>query len=226
MSERAVRVLVVDEEQALSDVIRLALQLEGWSVDVAASGTAALTAVTTTHPDIILLDMMLPDMIGTEVVARLREGGITTPVVFLTGRASLDDRLAGFGAGGDEYITKPFGLDELVFRLEPIVRRLGLGPHSRTLGDLLFDESTSEVWRDGERMVITPLEFEMLRVLYDNGGTAVSLGSIVRSVAAKGIRLPRELAQRLLERMGTTLNANRRPVLHAASPGEWMLATA
>ena len=223
MTERPVRILVVDEDEALTHVVTLALQLEGWHVQVAGSGIEALVASAMFEPDIILLDIDLPDMAGTSVAAQLREQGLTTPVVFLTGRSTHDDRMAAFGAGGDEYVTKPFGLEELVFRLQPIVRRLGLGPHSRTFATLVLDEATSEVWRGDERIVITPLEFEMLRVLMDEPEKAQSLGSIVRKVTARGIRLPRELAQRLLERMRQSLNATGTELLRIVE-GEWVLS--
>ena len=126
MTERSVRILVVDEEEPLTHVLSLALSLEGWEVRVAPDGQFALAAVAEFAPDIVLLDMMLPDTSGTDVVAALRADGVTTPVIFLTGRAAIEDRIAAYVAGGDDYVTKPFGLEEIIERLRPLVEKLGL----------------------------------------------------------------------------------------------------
>jgi len=126
MTERSARILVVDEEEPLTHVLSLALSLEGWEVRVAPDGVSALAAVADFEPDIVLLDMMLPDTTGTDVVAALRAAGVTTPVVFLTGRATTEDRIAAYSAGADDYLTKPFGLEEVIERLRPMVDRLDL----------------------------------------------------------------------------------------------------
>jgi len=159
---RPVRILIVDEEGGLTDVVRRALHLEGWDTSVAPTGADALIAVPVFAPDIILLDMMLPDLRGTEVAAQLRAAGLATPIVFVTGRTEHEDRMAAFAAGADEYLTKPFGLDELVATLEPIVRRLGLTEHSRRVGDVVIDTLTNEAWRGDERLFLTPGELGRL----------------------------------------------------------------
>ena len=159
---RPVRILIVDEEGGLTDVVRRALALEGWVTSVAPTGADALVAVTEFDPDIILLDMMLPDVRGTEVSSRLRAEGVETPIVFLTGRSEHEDRMAAFAAGADDYITKPFGLDALVVTLQPIVRRLGLTQHSRRVGDVVIDISTNEAWRGEERLFLSPRELHEL----------------------------------------------------------------
>lgn len=226
MTTRAVRILIVDEEEPLTHVLELALSLEGWEVRVAPDGATALAAVSEFRPDLVLLDMMLPDTVGTEVVAALRADGVTTPVVFLTGRASLEDRIAGYAAGGDDYITKPFGLEEVIDHLRPIVRRLGLAPTSRRYADLVLDESTSEVWRGDERVPLTPMEFEMLRALLEQPDSPQSLGQILRALMVRGTRVPRELAQRMLDRMRSLVNGDRAPLVHVDAAGGWMLASA
>ncbi len=221
---RAVRILVVDEEEPLTHVLRLALELEGWEVKVVPTGSGAITAVPEFEPDIVLLDMMLPDLRGTEVVAALRASGVTTPVVFLTGRASTDDRIAGYAAGADDYITKPFGLEEVVDHLRPLVRRLGLAPTSKVYADLVLDDSTAEVWRGDERIPLTPIEFEMLRALLEKHDSPLTLGQVLRELAVRGTRVPRELAQRMLDRMRTLVNSDGRPLVHMVGAGGWMLA--
>jgi DNA-binding response OmpR family regulator len=216
----------VDEEEPLTDLLTLALGLEGWTVRVASDGAAALTAVDEFEPDIVLLDIMLPDTSGTDVVASLRARGVRTPVVFLTGRATQEDRMAGYAAGGDEYLTKPFGLDEVVERLHPILRRLGLAPSSRRYADLVLDDSTGQVWRDTEHIPLTPLEFEMLRALVDDAESRMSLGQVLRALAVRGARVPREFAVRMLERMRSLVNSDRPPLVHSHADGSWMLAIA
>ncbi len=221
-----VRVLVVDEEEPLTHVLTLALQLEEWSVRVVADGASVAAAVNDFEPHIILLDMMLPDTTGVEVVARLREAGVATPVVFLTGRASDEDRLAAYAAGGDDYITKPFGLEAVVDRLKPIVRRLGLAPTSRRYADLVLDDATDEVWRGDERIVLAPLEVEVLRALVASAEQPQSLVDVLRSVTARGARIPRELALRMLERVRRIVNGTRAPLVHLIGVDRWMIAAA
>lgn len=225
MSTRAVRILVVDEEEPLTHVLSLALSLEGWEVRVASDGAAALAAVSDFEPDIVLLDMMLPDTRGTEVVAALRADGVQTPVVFLTGRAETEDRMAGYAAGGDDYLTKPFGLEEVVEHLRPLVRRLGLAPTSRRYADLVLDESTAEVWRGDERIPLTPIEFEMLRALVDRPDAPQTLGHVLRALTVRGARVPREIGQKMFDRMRTLINGDRAPLVVPAADG-WVLATA
>ncbi|MBG6056163.1 DNA-binding response OmpR family regulator [Salinibacterium sp. CAN_S4] len=226
MTSRPVRILVVDEEEPLTDIVSMTLGLEGWDVAVARDGASAFDLIASGAPDIVLMDVTLPDMRGTEVVAALRAEGNAVPVVFLTGRASLEDRMDGFAAGGDDYVTKPFSLDELVDRLNPVVRRLGLAPSSRRYADLVLDEVTAEVWRADERVVLTPMEVEMLRALLDQPGTTLSLGQVLRAVMVRGVRIPREIGVRMLERMRSAVNAGQPPLVHVDARDGWFLAAA
>lgn len=123
----ALTVFVVDEEEPITRLLSIALGLEGWSVLRFATGTDAVTAAIADPPDAILLDMMLPDISGVEVVTKIRAAGVETPILLLTGRSSLDDRMAAFGAGADDYITKPFALDEVVKTVRATFRRQGKG---------------------------------------------------------------------------------------------------
>lgn len=221
---RPARILLVDEEEPLTHVLSMAVELEGWHARVAPSGASAIAAIAEFDPDIVLLDMGLPDMPGTQVAEYMRSFGITTPVIFLTGRATHEDRIAGFAAGADDYVTKPFGLDELVEHLQPIVRRLGLSPSSRRIGDLVLDDATSQVWRDGQFIPLTPLEFEMLRELADRPGTRMTVGQLLRATAARGVRVPREFIQRMLERVRTLINGDRSALVFGDDVSGWMLA--
>lgn len=223
---RPARILIVDEEQTLTHVLTLALELEGWQVRVAPTGAEAVAAVGDFDPDVVLLDMGLPDMPGTRIAEYLRSVGVTTPVIFLTGRASHEDRVAGFAAGGDDYITKPFGLEEIVEHLYPIVRRLGLTPASRRVADLVLDDTTSQAWRGGQFIPLTPLEYEMLRALAEKTGTRMTVGQLLRATAVRGVRVPREFITRMLERIRTLVNADRTALVHGDDTTGWMLVEA
>lgn len=169
----AVRVLLVDDEPALCDILAMALRHEGWDVTTALTGREALRAAKISVPDVIVLDVMLPDLDGTDVLIRMRESGIAAPVLFLTAKDALADRLVGLNAGGDDYVTKPFDLDELIARLQGLVRRtVRVGAESTgpmvVVGDLTLDEESREVTRAGVYIELSPTEFELLRYLMHN----------------------------------------------------------
>ena len=148
---RPIRVLVVDDEQTLSELVGLALRYEGWDVRTAADGLSAIAAAREFRPDLVVLDVMLPDIDGLEVLRRLRADIERMPVLFLTARDDVSDRIAGLTAGGDDYVTKPFSIEELVLRLRALLRRshLALTTDSSTIvvGDLVLDEDSREVRR-------------------------------------------------------------------------------
>ncbi len=217
---RPVRILLVDEEEAFTHVVRLALELEGWEVRTAHSAAAALAD--RSRPDIVLLDMMLPDGLGTEVVAAMRESGSRAVVVFVTGRAEHDQRAAAYAAGADGYLTKPFSLEEVVDHLQVVVRRLGLAESSRVAGDLVLDVESGMAWRAGELLALTSLEFELLRELLERPGARPTTAELVRAVTARGIRIPREFVARMLARIRAAVNGVGRPLLVGDDAG-WQL---
>jgi len=163
------RVLVVDDEETLSELVGLALRYEGWDVRAAADGLSAIAAAREFRPDLVVLDVMLPDIDGLEVLRRLRAEIERVPVLFLTARDDVSDRIAGLTAGGDDYLTKPFSIEELVLRLRALLRRspLALTSESSTIvvGDLVLDEDSREVRRGGDLIALTATEFELLRFL-------------------------------------------------------------
>src|SRR6478752_5313253 len=169
---RAIRVLVVDDEQTLSELVSLALRYEGWDVRTAADGASAVAAARDFRPDLVVLDVMLPDIDGLSVLRRMRADMDRTPVLFLTARDALEDRIAGLTAGGDDYVTKPFSIEELVLRLRALLRRshLALTTDSSTIvvGDLMLDEDAREVRRGDDLISLTATEFELLRFLMRN----------------------------------------------------------
>jgi two-component system, OmpR family, response regulator len=165
------RVLVVDDEPNIVDVVTMALRFQGFEVASAATGAEAMTAVSRFRPDLILLDVMLPDMEGFDVARRLGADRSRVPIIFLTARDATDDKIRGLTLGGDDYVTKPFSLEELVARIRTILRRAGLAePESSrlTFEDIELDEDTREVTRAGVHVDLTATEYRLLRYLLLN----------------------------------------------------------
>jgi two-component system, OmpR family, response regulator len=177
------RILVVDDEAYITDLVRMALRYEGFEVATAASGQEALTVAGAFRPDLVVLDIMLPDMEGLEVCRRLRADA-EVPVVFLTARDATEDKVAGLTVGGDDYVTKPFSLEELVARIRAVLRRTRPEPSPGRLAfaDLELDEDTHEVWRQGAPIQLTATEFKLLRYLVRNARRVVSKAQILDSV--------------------------------------------
>jgi two-component system, OmpR family, response regulator len=165
------RVLVVDDEANLAEVVTMALRFQGFDVQSAGSGREALAAVRTFKPHLVVLDVMLPDMEGFEVAARLGAQRADVPIIFLTARDTTEDKIRGLSGGGDDYMTKPFSLEELIARVRAILRRTGrAAPESSrlTFEDLELDEDTREVMRGGELIELTATEYRLLRYLLLN----------------------------------------------------------
>jgi two-component system OmpR family response regulator len=177
-------VLVVDDEPLITDLLAAALRFEGFDVRVASNGSDALDLCRSTRFDMVLLDVMLPDIEGTDVCRRLREGGNRVPVVFLTARDATEDKVAGLSVG-DDYVTKPFSLDELVARVWAVLRRSG---HEQSRGselrfsDLVMDVDTREVWRAGTEIELTATEFNVLQYLLENARRVVSKSELLDQV--------------------------------------------
>jgi two-component system, OmpR family, response regulator len=165
------RVLVVDDEPNLVEVLTMALRFQGFTVESAGNGREALVAVTSFKPHLMVLDVMLPDMEGFDVAARLGAQRASVPIIFLTARDATEDKIRGLSGGGDDYMTKPFSLEELVARIRTILRRTGQAtPDSAQLvfEDLEMDEESREVTRAGEPIELTATEYRLLRYLMLN----------------------------------------------------------
>ena len=165
------RVLVVDDEPNIVDVVSMALRFQGFSVESAGTGAAAISAVGSFHPHLIVLDVMLPDMEGFDVARRLGADRARVPIVFLTARDATEDKIRGLSLGGDDYVTKPFSLEELIARIRVILRRTGHAePDSSRLvfSDLELDEETRDVTRGGRPIDLTATEYRLLRYLMLN----------------------------------------------------------
>jgi two-component system OmpR family response regulator len=179
------RVLVVDDEPNIVDVVSMALRFHGYAVETAGTGSDALAAVTAFRPDLIVLDVMLPDMEGFEVARRLGAERAATPIVFLTARDAPEDKLRGLTTGGDDYVTKPFSLEELLARVRNVLRRSGRAePDSSrmTFEDLELDEDTREVSRAGELVELTATEYRLLRYLMLNPRRVLTRAQILDHV--------------------------------------------
>ena len=180
------RVLVVDDEVNIAELISMALRYEGFEVATAHTGAKAVSTAKSFGPDAVVLDMMLPDFDGLEVLRRMRATDPDVPVVFLTARDAVEDRVAGLTAGGDDYVTKPFSLEEVVARLRGLMRRSGARQTATssvlTVGDLSLDEDSHEVFRAGEEITLTATEFELLRFLMRNPRRVLSKAQILDRV--------------------------------------------
>ncbi len=186
--ETGAKVLVVDDEANITDLVGTALRYVGFDVVVASSGRGALAKATEFHPDLIVLDVMLPDLDGFEVTRRLRSQGVAVPVVFLTARDDTGDKVAGLTMGGDDYVTKPFSLEELAARVRAVLRRTAGGDDGKSsvlrFADLELDEETYQVTRAGVPVVLTATEFNLLRYLMINPRRVLSKSQILDHVWA------------------------------------------
>jgi two-component system OmpR family response regulator len=178
------RLLVVDDEKTILELLSGSLRLAGFEVTTAASGTEAVRAAASRRPDLVLLDVMMPDGDGFEALRRMRSAGIEVPVIFLTARDEEPDRVNGFDLGADDYVTKPFSLNELLGRIRAVLRRSRPGdPGSRLcVADLELDEDVHEVKRAGAVVDLTPTEYRLLRFLMLNAGRVVSKDQILDHV--------------------------------------------
>jgi two-component system OmpR family response regulator len=181
----AARVLVVDDEDNITDLVSTALRYEGFEVDVRANGRSALEAVGTFRPQLVVLDVMLPDLDGFEMARRLHAEGRRVPILFLTARDATEDKVRGLTLGGDDYVTKPFSLEELVARVRAVLRRAdGDAAASAVLrfADLEMDDDTHEVFRDGGPVDLTATEYKLLRFLLSNPRRVLSKAQILDHV--------------------------------------------
>lgn len=182
-----VRALVVDDEPAISELVSMALRYEKFDVRTAATGRTAVAAAKEFAPDVVVLDIMLPDFDGLEVMRKIREAEGDVPVLFLTAKDAVADRVVGLTAGGDDYVTKPFSVEELVARVRGLVRRTvqtteSVEDPTITVGDLTLNEETYEVFRGDHRIELTATEFELLRYLMRNPKRVLSKSQILDRV--------------------------------------------
>jgi len=224
------RVLVVDDEPNIAELVRMALRYEGWEVDVAHNGTKAVTAAKSNRPDAVVLDMMLPDIDGMETLRRLRGHLPDIPVVFLTARDSVEDRVAGLTAGGDDYVTKPFSLEELVARVRALLRRAGAQAAEATsvlvVGDLQLDEDSHEVRRGDDDIMLTATEFELLRYLMRNPRRVLSKAQILDRVWNYDFGGQANVVELYISYLRKKIDAGRKPMIHTMRGAGYVLKPA
>ncbi|MEU8344816.1 response regulator transcription factor [Spirillospora sp. NPDC048832] len=214
-----VRVLVVDDEPDLAEVLSRVLASEGWAVRTAADGAGAVAAARDFRPDAVVLDVMLPDIDGLQVLRRLRAEAPEVCVLFLTARDAVEDRIAGITAGGDDYVTKPFSLEEVLARLRGLLRRAGMTRQTEsarllTVGGLAMDEDAREVTRDGRLVELTPTEFELLRFLMRNPRRVLSKAQILDRVWDYDFGGQAHVVELYISYLRKKIDAGRTPMIH------------
>ncbi|WP_134767223.1 response regulator transcription factor [Nocardioides sp. 1609] len=225
-----VRVLVVDDEVNIAELISMALRYEGWHVETAHTGTRAVAAAKATDPDAVVLDMMLPDFDGLEVLRRMRGTHPDVPVLFLTARDAVEDRIAGLTAGGDDYVTKPFSLEEVVARLRALMRRSGAQQAATssvlTVGDLTLDEDSREVVRAGAEITLTATEFELLRFLMRNPRRVLSKAQILDRVWNYDFGGQANVVELYISYLRKKIDAGNDPMIHTMRGAGYVLKPA
>ncbi|MCD0484450.1 response regulator transcription factor [Streptacidiphilus sp. ASG 303] len=237
-----VRVLVVDDEPDLVDVLCGALRYEGWEVRGAADGAAAVARALEFRPDAVVLDVMLPDVDGLEVLRRIRAAQPEVCVLFLTARDAVEDRIAGITAGGDDYVTKPFSLEEVVARLRGLLRRAGMsragapapgrdagpvhGEGCLVVGDLVMDEEAREVSRGGEAVELSPTEFALLRYLMRNPRRVLSKAQILDHVWSYDFGGQAHVVELYISYLRKKIDAGRAPLIHTVRGAGYVLKQA
>jgi two-component system OmpR family response regulator len=212
------RALVVDDEPSLADLLASVLRMDGWEVRTASDGTSAVREARDFRPDVAVLDVMLPDFDGFEVLRRMHAEKADMCVLFLTARDAVEDRVAGITAGADDYVTKPFALEELLARLRGIVRRSGLGStegqNVLQVADLTLDEDAHEVRRGGDLIELTATEFELLRFLMHNARKVMSKDQILDRVWNYDYGGQAHVVEIYISYLRRKVDADREPLIH------------
>ncbi|MFJ3232038.1 response regulator transcription factor [Streptomyces sp. NPDC086787] len=219
-----VRLLVVDDDPPIADLVATVARYEGWTAVTAYSGEEALSLAAGFRPDIVVLDLMLPDVDGFGVLDRLRRSGTMVPVVFLTARDTVADRVAGLTRGGDDYLVKPFAVEELMARLRTVLRRSsGRGPGNGSerpvlrVADLTVDEDTREVRRGTRLLSLTPTEFDVLRYLMRRSPAVLTKAQILDHVWEYGFGGRSNVVELVISRLRRKLDeAGGEPLIHTA----------
>ncbi|ROP61119.1 response regulator transcription factor [Curtobacterium sp. ZW137] len=222
-----VRALVVDDEHALADAVRLAFEADGWAVRAVHRGRDVLFAAREFQPDVIVLDVMLPDIDGFEVLDRLRDARDDVRVLFLTARDSSEDRVAGLTRGGDDYLTKPFGVAELLVRARILARTsarvASTAAAGIAVGDLVLDEDARTVTRAGDAIELTPTEFELLRYLARNANRVLSRENILTNVWGMDFGSSSNLVDMYVSYLRRKVDAGRSPLVQTVRGAGYVL---
>ena len=217
--EQAQKILVVDDERSISDLIAMSLRFVGFEVEIATNGSEALTVAEAFRPDAVVLDVMMPGMDGFEVCKKLRDDGQSIGVLFLTAKDTTEDKINGLTVGGDDYMTKPFSLEELIARLKAILRRTGSTPNTLDdekilFADLELNEATHEVHRAGVQLELSPTEFTLLRYLLINADRVVSKSQILDHVWQYDFRGDAGIVETYISYLRKKVDAVEPPLIH------------
>ena len=213
----AVRALVVDDEPQLSDLVRMGLRMAGWNVHVAHDGPSAVKIARDVRPDVLVLDVMMPGFDGVEALVKIRAFSPNVPALFLTAKDAVADRITGLAAGGDDYVTKPFSMEELMLRLHRLVQRSGVAAAAAAelvVGDLVLNLDTREVTRAGTDIQLTATEFDLLHYLMDNVRTVVSKSQILDHVWNYDFGGQNNIVELYISYLRKKLDAGRSPMIH------------
>jgi two-component system OmpR family response regulator len=225
-----VRVLVVDDEPSLTDLLSMALRYEGWEIKTAGDGAEALRTAREFRPDAVVLDIMLPDIDGLELLRKLRADTADIPVLFLTAKDDVSDRIAGLTAGGDDYVTKPFSLEEVVARLRGLIRRTraAAAPSEALIvvGDLTLDEDSHEVRRAGVEISLTATEYELLRYLMRNPRRVLSKAQILDRVWNYDFGGQANVVELYISYLRKKIDAGREPMIHTLRGAGYLIKPA
>src|ERR1700712_1375541 len=225
-----ISVLVVDDEAVLAEMVSMALRYEGWNITTAADGNAAIASAKTARPDAVVLDVMLPDMSGLEVLRKLREQNPHLPVLLLTAKDAVEDRIAGLTAGGDDYVTKPFSIEEVVLRLRALLRRTGVTTEDSgaqiVVGDLVLDEDSHEVRRAGDIIALTSTEFELLRFMMRNAKRVLSKAQILDRVWSYDFGGRSNIVELYVSYLRKKIDSGREPMIHTLRGAGYVLKPA
>ncbi len=223
----ATRVLVVDDEVVLAELLGAALRHHGWDVHTASTGWEGLDVAREFDPDVVVLDIQMPGLDGMETLDRLRKMDPRLPVLFLTARDSVSDRVLGLRAGADDYVTKPFDLDEVIARLDALLRRAGMSAlnvrHVLSVGDLELDEDSHDVTRGGEAIQLTNTEFEVLRYLMENPNVVLSKGQILDRVWSYDFGGQANIVELYISYLRRKIEADRPTMIHTVRGAGYML---
>jgi len=225
-----INVLVVDDESVLAEMVSMALRYEGWNIATAGDGSSAIATARAQRPDVVVLDVMLPDMSGLDVLHKLREENPQLPVLLLTAKDAVEDRIAGLTAGGDDYVTKPFSIEEVVLRLRALLRRTGVttvdSGAQLVVGDLVLDEDSHEVTRAGEQISLTSTEFELLRFMMRNSKRVLSKAQILDRVWSYDFGGRSNIVELYISYLRKKIDNGREPMIHTLRGAGYVLKPA
>lgn len=224
-----IRALVVDDEPSLAELVSMGTRMLGWDVTVAHEGQEAVRAAKETNPDILVLDWMLPGIEGPEVLRRVRAFSPDVPALFLTAKDTVDNRIEGLSAGGDDYVTKPFSLEEVLLRLHRLVQRSGAATADESelvVGDLVLNVDSREVTRSGDDVQLTATEFDLLRYLMENARRVVSKPQILDAVWNYDFGGQANIVELYVSYLRKKIDIGRDPMIHTVRGAGYVLKPA